>query len=252
MSRPVLLKLGGSIITDKSKGAGIVARTQARRLVIEVRKAGVPCIIVHGAGSMGHPQVTKAESEGYSALNVSAVHAAVGELQATLVRLAVDAGVPAVAVPLHVHCTREGDEILGIPFERIRRLLSEGHVPVLGGSLIRDADSWCVLSGDRIVGELAAEFQPRLTVFATDVDGVLADPEDPGSILAEVGNDTPVQWRRANNGDVTGAMRGKLEHAVAAADHGPVVILNGTEKNRLLDQLKGKTVPCTRVKAASP
>ena len=53
--KPIVLKIGGSVITDKN--GELAARTQEMsRLVEEIRKANVQnLIIVHGGGSFGHP-----------------------------------------------------------------------------------------------------------------------------------------------------------------------------------------------------
>ena len=48
----ILIKLGGSVITDKSQYKKF-DREQAERLCREIAESGVPVIIVHGAGSFG-------------------------------------------------------------------------------------------------------------------------------------------------------------------------------------------------------
>jgi isopentenyl phosphate kinase len=42
-------------------------------------------------------------------------------------------------------------------------------------------------------------------------------------------------------------MAGKLEHAFTVADSCPTMIVNGLERGRVLDALRGKTVVGTRV-----
>ena len=60
MSERVILKLGGSVITDKSADCAINQATSSRRLqrLLPAAKTG-GIIIVHGAGSCGHPEAKR-------------------------------------------------------------------------------------------------------------------------------------------------------------------------------------------------
>jgi isopentenyl phosphate kinase len=93
----------------------------------------------------------------------------------------------------------------------------------------------------------------RLAVFATNVDGVYdRDPSDTSAkLLVKVTGGTAVGSFGSGSGgaDVTGRMMGKLARARTVATHCPTLILNGEVKGRLLDALKGKTVPCSRIEA---
>lgn len=251
MARPALVKLGGSILTDKSVESSF-RRPAARRLLSEIAKANVPTVLFHGAGSFGHPQAARhrlgkarAKPDG-----VSEVLAAVGSLSAQMVSLAHDAGLRPLAFPLHAMASTEGDGLADLPVEAVGRAVEEGYTPVLHGTLVRDATlGWRVVSADELIARLAPDVQPRLTVFATDVDGVLdRDPDDPAAkVMPRVTPAIEIAVPLGKGDDVTGRMHGKLRHAFAAAAHGPTLILNGLVRNRLLDALKGKPVPCTRV-----
>lgn len=58
MSERTIVKLGGSVITDKSCVQNGMIRSDAlRQVAAELKKyPDMPLIIVHGAGSCGHPQ----------------------------------------------------------------------------------------------------------------------------------------------------------------------------------------------------
>lgn len=250
MPRPALVKLGGSLLTDKGEEASF-RRPTARRLLAEVAKANVPTVLLHGAGSFGHPQAArhrigqaKAKPDG-----VSEVLAALQSLSAQVVALAQDAGLRPMPVPLHLVARAEGDLLADLPFEAVGKALEEGYTPVLHGTLVRDAAlAWRVVSADELMQELAVELTPRLAVFATDVDGVFdRDPSEPGARLVERLKDGDAVGLGVREGDVTGGMAGKLARARAVAHHCPTLVLNGDVKGRLLDALKGKPVPCTRV-----
>ena len=260
VSRPALVKLGGSVLTDKARKSTF-RRGTTKRLVAEAAKAGVPLVLLHGAGSFGHPQAAQAgigrvPVDDRLRGDVSAVLAAVGRLHADVVALAEEAGLRPVSVPLHLTARGEGDQLVDVPVERIARLLEEGHTPVLSGTLVRDdVLGWRVASADEILQCLAEELAPRLALFVTDVDGVFdRHPEAPGAeLLATVHGaaqaDQVAAFAEGPGDDVTGRMRGKLLRAVAVAELCPVLVINGTVRGRLLEALKGKRVAATRVEA---
>src|SRR3972149_8997309 len=59
VSRPIILKIGGSAITDKT--GELAAKTEIiNRLAEEIKRADLDnLIIVHGGGSFGHPTAAK-------------------------------------------------------------------------------------------------------------------------------------------------------------------------------------------------
>lgn len=247
MVRPVLLKLGGSILTDKAT-EGKFRRPAAKRLVGELKRANVPAVLFHGAGSFGHPQAKKhgAGKRPLKPDGVSEILAAVGRLHAEVLQVAADAGLKPLSFPLHQTVTSEQGQLEDYPVQRLQRAIEEGHMPVLSGTLVRDEDlGWRVASADELMADLAAELNPRLALFCSDVDGVLG----PDGVLPTVDPRILDAWHDAggNGDDVTGRMAGKLERAFQVAAVCPTWILNGEVRGRLQDVLKGKTVPGTRV-----
>lgn len=253
MARPALVKLGGSLVTDKASEATF-RRPAARRLLAEVAKANVPTVLFHGAGSFGHPQAARHRiGQGKAKPDaVSEVLASVGSLAAQMVALAQDAGLRPLPFPLHGSVRVEGDALADLPIEAVGKAVEEGYTPMLHGTLVRDpATMWRVVSADQLMQEFAAELTPRLAVFATDVDGIFDGPPGvPGSqLIPKVTGDLVLVEGTVPGADVTGRMGGKLERARAVAAYCPTLVLNGEVRGRLLDALKGKTVPCSRVEA---
>lgn len=252
MPRPALVKLGGSLLTDKAEESSF-KRAGARRLIGEVAKAEVPCVLLHGAGSFGHPQAkrhrigqARPKAEG-----VADVLSAVALLHAEVLGLANAAGLRPLSIPLD-GAHGDGDDVADLPVAAIKRALEEGFTPVLCGTLVRDnATGWRVISADELIARLAGELEPRLALFATDVDGVLdRDPSDPNAkVMPRVTPAIALAVPTGKGDDVTGRMQGKLQHAMAAAKHCPTLIINGGVRNRVLDALRGKPIPCTRVEA---
>lgn len=58
-TEPVILKLGGSVITDKAADQGVVREDALLRIAKEVSEYRGKMIIVHGAGSFGHTYAKK-------------------------------------------------------------------------------------------------------------------------------------------------------------------------------------------------
>ncbi len=247
---PVLVKLGGAVITDKSRPEHLQKAT-ANRLVNEIRKAGAPTVLMHGAGSFGHPHVkdyqigvgpmTSAKMDG-----VAKTMAAVAKLHAEILGLAADAGLRPVSIPLHLDMRLEESVLDGLPIDDIMDLLEAGYTPVLHGTLVRDeAVGWKVVSADALMASLAEELEPRLAVFVSDVDGVL---DEAGNLRATVSSENGIS-HSTSGADVTGGMQGKVVHGLAVAESCPTIILNGNERGRLEDALKGRDVPCTHLVA---
>ncbi|OGG71844.1 hypothetical protein A3E65_02815 [Candidatus Kaiserbacteria bacterium RIFCSPHIGHO2_12_FULL_56_13] len=57
MKGPMIIKLGGSIITEKKSGKPVARVREIKRLAREIAKAhrGRPLILLYGGGSFGHP-----------------------------------------------------------------------------------------------------------------------------------------------------------------------------------------------------
>lgn len=247
---PALVKLGGAVITDKQKSKSF-RRAVAKRLMAELRRAKVPLVLLHGAGSFGHPQVEK-YGIGQGPMTderrdgVSRTMASVQHLHAEILALAAEAGLRPVSVPLHLELEAHNGALDGLPIERIQALLAEGHTPVLHGTLARDPDvGWRVVSADELMVALAEELEPRLAVFVTDVDGVLDDDGRPMETVTTADGIA----QESVGVDVTGAMHGKVHHGLIVAETCPTIILNGLERGRLEDALKGRDVPCTHLVA---
>lgn len=257
MVLPALVKLGGSVLTDKAKER-CLRKAQARRLLSEVARSQVPTVLFHGAGSYGHPPAQRA-GLGRRTLpsyqQVAPTLAGACLLHAEVVALAIDAGLHAISVPLHLQARSEGDQIVELPIDAIRDILQEGCTPVLSGTVLRDGNGWRVASADELMVAVAQDIDARLGLFVTDVDGVFdRDPEGGvasgargPALLPKVDPRTTFATSGSRAGDVTGRMEGKVARALCLAETCPVLIVNGTVRGRVHDVLRGKAVPGTRV-----
>ncbi|MFA5860120.1 MAG: isopentenyl phosphate kinase [Candidatus Thermoplasmatota archaeon] len=246
------MKLGGSVVTDKSSYRTPRLDSMAR-LASELAHAPQPLAIVHGAGSYGHVIAKEHELSGGDdgsaerRLAFAQVHADVRELTGLLLAALRDAGVPSVSHSTYDLARLDGGKLLSFHAPAIAETLRAGFVPVLSGDGVLDASrGFGVLSGDVLMVELAKAFRPERAVFATDVDGIFdRSPNVAGArLLTRIDAATEVAAGDAPlRPDVTGSMHGKLARAREVAKWGtPVTIVNGLAPGRVADALSGRDV----------
>jgi len=259
--KPTILKIGGSVITDKGKELEV--RMQAiNRLAEETRKANIQnLIIVHGGGSFGHPLAQRyAIAEGFKEKTQKTGFSETHHIMTVLNGLFMDAliwrNVPAVSItPSSCIITKNG-RIQRFEDASLKMLLKMGFLPVLYGDAVLDLElGFTILSGDQLVSVLATRFNAGRIIVGVDVDGLYdADPkvkksakmfkhltlEELKELRSKLGKSTPC--------DVTGGMIGKVAELLPAIKHGiPVTIVNATKPNYIYKALKGKKVKSTLI-----
>jgi len=245
----VILKLGGSVITDKSADCAInrAGLESLATAIAGVRHDGI--VIVHGAGSCGHPEAKRYHlDEGASAGETEGIyvtHRVVSGLNDAVVETLRSKGVAAVGVhPLHVAAADNG-RLIGFEHRHLETMLALGMVPVIHGDVVMDLSRGaCIVSGDQLVRYLAAALSISRVGLATDVPGVL----DGGHVVPEISRQMMQRLHIGDSGhtDVTGGMRGKIDELLALADA-------GTESeifhvSRVCDFLSGAATGGTRVR----
>lgn len=223
MSEPVLLKLGGSVVTEKRGGGGIdgAAVEEVASVLDAARFAGA---IVHGAGSCGHPEAHQyGLARGADRSNregIPVTHEAVSALNRAVVAALRRAGLDAVGVHPLGACTAEDGRIASFEEEPLRLLLDLGCVPVLHGDVVMDRRRGaCIVSGDQLIGHLAPRLGIARVGLVTDVPGVLG-PD--GAVVPRVsrsGSGALALGASAAT-DVTGGMGGKVAELLRLADAG--------------------------------
>jgi len=223
MSERLILKLGGSVITDK-KADCAVNRGQLAAVASAIAGAHTGGIVViHGAGSCGHPEakryhldtgVKAGETEG-----IFVTHKAVSSLNNAVVEALREKGVAAVGVhPLHVGIADNG-RLVGFECRHLEKMLILGMVPVIHGDVVMDLSRGaCIVSGDQLVRYLAVALKISRVGLATDVPGVL----DGDIVVPEITKKTVHGLRigSSQHTDVTGGMRGKIDELLGLADAG--------------------------------
>ncbi len=254
----ILVKLGGSVITDKSR-LRTFRRAACERLAGELRPAlGEGLVVVHGAGSFGHIMAKRHElHKGFKRKSqlehVAGVQRDVRELNLRVLEALMDKGVSAVSMPPAATSVFDAGEVSSFDPEPYSNLLELGLTPVTFGDVVPDGSmGFSICSGDLMMLQLAKSFRPRLAVFCADVDGVFdKDPKShrDAKLLPAVDSSALVRFSgRSANDDVTGSMKGKLERMLAISSHcEKCMIVNGNVRGRLESAVRGRKVPSTAV-----
>jgi isopentenyl phosphate kinase len=255
----IVVKLGGSVITNKEKLRSFRRKT-CLRLCKELRPARHELILVHGAGSFGHILAEKAAlSDGVEKGDmgklrlISHIHRDVLSLNAKVLFCMDKNRLHGFSIPPYSIGSFTSGEIHDFCPEKFERVMSNGYVPVTFGDIVPDRElTFSICSGDLLMLELARYFEPEKVIFVTDVDGIYDhDPKISSSArLMDVVSPENIDLISAGTRkkDVTGAMKMKLARMIEIAKHCEnCMILNGNAEGRLEDAIEGRDVISTRV-----
>jgi isopentenyl phosphate kinase len=216
-----VLKIGGSIITEKSSQTPKALPDEINRIANEITANKGNLIVVHGAGSFGHPLARKYRlTEQFNMEGVIETHRSVRILNNIFVDALNRIGMP--AVPVHpfgsflLDCGRINEMLT----THILVMLDRGMVPVLHGDVVMDATKGAsVLSGDQIVPYIAHQLGAEIIGIGSVTDGVLDDKGHTVPVITPASFDeVKVHIGGSSNTDVTGGMLGKVTELVDLAD----------------------------------
>ncbi|HDO19139.1 MAG TPA: isopentenyl phosphate kinase family protein [Thermoplasmatales archaeon] len=253
----ILIKLGGSVITDKQKERTAKLNV-IERLSREIADAGKDVIIVHGAGSFGHiPAKRYGLHNGFSSKEqlrgFSVTHYGVRTLNRIVMDALIRAKLNVVSFPPIDFITLDNKKIKEIDAERFKISIDMGLTPVTFGDVVFDKSlKFAICSGDLLMVELAKIFNPERAIFVIDEDGVYtSDPkrDENAKLLEELKvNELQVSCDVYTKYDVTGGMKGKLYSIKEIAELGvDVVVINGNKSKRLYKALINENVVGTIV-----
>ncbi|HTT14829.1 MAG TPA: isopentenyl phosphate kinase [Thermoplasmata archaeon] len=251
----VVVKLGGSVITRKRE----VERTRPKvieRLAREVASVSDrPVILLHGAGSFGHPGarrfgLARPPPEGAKpsarARGGAIVAAEVRRLHLTVLRELVRAGAAPASVPMATHARNREGALASLDAAPFSEALDRGLLPVSFGDVVPD-DAWTasILSADTIALALVRKLPVGRVVFVSDVPGVLRGPAGGRRAVEPEVSEAVVEALRPDAGvaDVTGGIRGKAiaMRAIAAAG-ADAVLISGLTDGALPRAIRGESV----------
>jgi isopentenyl phosphate kinase len=222
----VLVKLGGSVITDKTKPFS-ERRDVIARLAAEIHSShvemGIRLIIGHGGGSYPHVPAQKylthiGLTDENSRMGAALVQDAASRLNRIVVDALLKAGESAVSVQPSSSAVARDSKIVSWDLGALTYMLEVGLVPVPYGDVGMDlVKGFCILSTEEVFRYLSVKLKPSRVIIGSDVDGVYnEDPrknerarkiplitlENASKVLPSLGGATTV--------DVTGGMRSKV------------------------------------------
>lgn len=264
----VILKVGGSVCTEKEKnraGAKVNVITRVAREIKKARKRRkFKLILVHGAGPFGHKLVSdykikngvkcgnKRQVEGFVK-----THNSMEDLNKTFTDIFRKEGLLGFPVQPSACIVQNNKEIARFDISIIKRLLEfEDVIPIMYGDMVIDEKLGAsVVSGDAIVSYIAKKLNANLILLGSDVDGIFtADPKKSknAEIIKKIGGGNFKKVlgfaEEASTVDVTRGMLGKLLEVRKIANGSKVIVFNLNKGNNLCNLLLGKSGIGTEIK----
>lgn len=253
-----IIKLGGSVITDKSHPCCFKPDVVSR-LADEIKKANQQIILIHGAGSFGHILAKEYDlNQGYKNKKqlhgFALTHGQVQHLNTLVLDIFHKHELAAVSIPPHAMITLDNHLPKHVDLSFFTMYLNKGFTPITFGDVVLDdALGFSICSGDLLTQILAAHFKPEKVIFVLDEDGLFTtNPKiDSSAKFIEEATSTELEQlsTTANtHADVTKGMAGKLE-TIKTIAHGGVdtILLNGNADMRLYNILTGKSTRSTLI-----
>jgi len=244
----VFLKLGGSLITDKTRQEtarpDVLARLAGEIVAARARRPGLRLLVGHGSGSFGHfagrEYSTRAGIVAGDEARSWYGYAVTGAAAARLNRLATDAliavGLPAVTFQPSASAQCEDGALRFLAWGPLATALEQGLLPVVHGDVALDSRRGCtIISTEEIFAYLAQYLRPARILLAGVTDGVFtSDPlKDPtarrlpllrAAEQAEAG--AAAQLGGSYGVDVTGGMASKVRQMAELVRRQPGLVVH--------------------------
>ena len=264
----LVLKLGGSLITDKSTPYKLRDNV-LENVVAEIKECfnlGLikRLVLVHGVGSFGHPPVLeynlhKGFRDKAQLISMSKTQQIVNNLRIAIATKFIEIGIPINL--MHASSVFIGKDMVikHNPFESLKGFLSLGMVPLIGGDMMYDESmGFSVCGGDQIAVVLSRVLNAKRLIFAADVPGVFdKDPKsDQQAKLVKELDIVEIEQFLSSSTDVikpdaSGKMRGKLLTLVSIKNQIEkgleIAILTMNKQGILKNYLRGEETNLTKI-----
>lgn len=234
----ILIKLGGSIITNKDRPLSPRRKT-IDNLAKNLRRIDEPVILIHGGGSFGHYWSVKydmhTKPKKYDPRGTAVVKNSMVDLNRIILDCLLKNRLNPYCLP--PECFMHGNKPITNKIKEIAKISKSGLIPVtFGDALWYGQNKTYILSGDKIMGHLSEILKPRLCVFALNEDGLYDDLNEK-KLIQEFKNEKPSMSEIKM--DVTGGMVRKVEEAAKISRNGTkVFFVNGNKPQRIVNAVK--------------
>lgn len=257
----VLIKLGGSSITDVQKPLTPKRREISRLLreITEAKRVGnFDVIIGHGSGSFGHAPSKKYKiNERGVSDNRGLIGAVITEQETSMLnRIVIDVAaknkIPVFSFAPHSFGIASNLQFTVSYGGHIISAMKVGFIPLVYGDIVIDSVRGAAdISTEEVLRSLSTVIRPNLIVIGTDVDGLFTkDPKTnkDAKLIDVVSSSSIAQALKCARGstkiDSTGGMNTKVSSLYAAVQSSGAIgyIVNATKRGLLRDVLLGQEV----------
>lgn len=232
MAETIFLKLGGSLLTDKTGHEALRPEILARLSgEIAAARAAIPSlklVLGHGSGSFGHVAGAKHGTRtGVRGADQWFGFAEVADAAARLNRIVVSsllsAGVPAIGFPPSASARVSDGRIMRLEIESLHAALEANIVPVVYGDVAFDTvRGGTIISTEEVMEYLAPVLAADWLLLAGETDGVL---DLHGTVIPHITRQTVTEVLPAlgasRGTDVTGGMASKVMAMLDLVDSHP-------------------------------
>ena len=258
-SKLQFLKLGGSLITDKTQVRS-PRREMITRLAAEIKtvwdeSGGLKLVLGHGSGSFGHVPAKKyGTRQGVKSREDWRGFAEVwGEARALnqlVMEALAAAGLPGMAFPASGSVTARDGQVAVWDLDPLKAALEAGLLPVVYGDVVFDqVRGGTILSTEDLFQHLAWALKPRRITLAGIEAGVWADYPACTQVIEEIQAGI---WEAVSGTlkgsagtDVTGGMATKVEEMLALCTQVEgleALIFSGEKPGNVVEVLRGGRV----------
>ncbi len=248
MKNVIFLKLGGSLITDKT-GVEAVRLDELNRLAREIKQARdnqpqIKLVIGHGSGSFGHVAGAKYGTRrgvrtAEQWVGFCEVSSAASRLNEFVMGALLEAGIPALSLQPSASAVCKDGRIQTLASQPVDRALRAGLVPVIFGDVAFDVGrGGTIISTEEVMTYLADQLNPVWLLLAGETQGVM---DARGRVIPLITKENLGEIAEALGGsrgtDVTGGMVSKVEamlDLVTIQPHLKVRIFSGLEEGNVL------------------
>jgi isopentenyl phosphate kinase len=257
-----LLKLGGSLLTDKNKPFSI-REGIVKNAVEQIIDANEKIILIHGGGSFGHPLAKKYEiSRGIDSsvpnqiLGLTETHHSMNKFNSYIINLFLEKKYPTFSIQASSIFIKDSQNISTQSISVIETALDLNILPVLYGDIILEKrGSFAIISGDQIIFELCENlisYKVAKVIFTMETDGIfINDEKDEIKLATELKSSELDGLNLADLGkkiDVTGGIEGKINTIKKIINYNvPVQLINGLKERYIYYSLKNQNVNSTNI-----
>ncbi len=223
----IFLKLGGSLITNKSQpetARHAIIERLAQEIQSFMQDQQAPKLLIgHGSGSFGHFTAAKYNTQAGAAnrtqwIGFTQVWAAANRLNRIIVDALLSCDLPVISFPPSASATSCDGELKSLSVAPIHQALKAGLLPLVQGDVAFDQRlGSTIVSTEKVFAFLARELRPDLILLAGIEPGVYQHFPSRRDVLEEITEDNLDQIAVIGSEatDVTGGMADKVNRSLA-------------------------------------